>query len=233
MKVTKEKSDFGTNIFVEQDHKYVSFTYGRNEDLYWSIHNRKGIDGLKHDSFTITKENYGIYHLFEELYRDIETIHIHEYTEDDIPFGLEDDEKEEYLREFEEREEENRVRCREENRSHYNELFNPEEQTITWYSDETASEVSNILRIKKEEESFKLDFIVQPYIEGYSKDNYSDFYIPVRISNSGSKYDPFNIVFMRMYEKLKEVDDVKDIGHQIHIDEILYDLDHKLVKKVS
>ena len=44
----------------------------------------------------------------------------------------------------------------------------------------------------------------------------------IRISNSGSRYAPFNIVFMRMFTKLQDIDDINDYGHQIHIEEYLY-----------
>ena len=81
-------------------------------------------------------------------------------------------------------------------------LFDKENNTITWYSDETNHEVANILKIKKENESFELEFYIQPYIEGYDRDFNSLYHIPIRFRNSGSSYDPFNIVFMRMYEKV-------------------------------
>ena len=54
-------------------------------------------------------------------------------------------------------------------------------------------------------------------------------YISVRFRNSGSRYVPFNIAFMDMYNDMKEVDDVTDKGHQLHIEEYLYET-KKLVK---
>ena len=233
MKVTKEQSDFGTNIFLEEGDKYLGFTYGGNEDLYWSIHNKKGnYDNNPQDSFIITKENYGAYHLFEKLYSDIENIHIFEYAEDEILESLDDDEKDEYLMQKAKEEEEEKPKYRDHNYANYNELFNPEAKTITWYSDETSNKVANILKIRKEKDTFVIEFTIQPPKEGYREDFHSAFYIPIRISNSGSRYNLFNIVFMRMYEKLKKVDDVKDIGHQIDIEEYLFAEEHKLVKKI-
>ena len=52
----------------------------------------------------------------------------------------------------------------------------------------------------------------------------------IRFRNSGSRYDPFNIVFMRMFLKLQQVDDINDFGHQIHIEEFLYQ--KRLLKKL-
>ena len=89
----------------------------------------------------------------------------------------------------------------------------------------------NTLREKIENESFKLEFYIQPYIEGYDRDFNSLYHIPIRFRNSGSSYDPFNIVFMRMYEKMKQVDHVNDYGHQIHIEEYLYN--QNKIKKLT
>ena len=71
-------------------------------------------------------------------------------------------------------------------------------------------------------------------IEGYDRDFASLYYIPIRFRNSGSRYDPFNIIFMRMYERLKKIDDVNDYGHQIHMEEYLYEKEKaktKVLKK--
>lgn len=231
MKVTKEKSEFGINIFLEEGKKCLAFTFGGNGDLYWSIHNRsEGLDkDYSHDSFIIIRENYGIYNLFEKLFLDIENINI---FEDDIPFYIDTEaEIREYLKERKERLEEDKKGYRLHNWSNYNTLFDADSKTITWYSDETSSKVSNFLKIKKEGDLFKVEFYIQPYIRGYDEDFYSSGYIPIRFRNSGSSYEPFNLVFMRMYNSMQEVDDVNDIGHQIHIEEYLY---HKeKVKKIT
>ena len=47
----------------------------------------------------------------------------------------------------------------------------------------------------------------------------SSFNIVVRFRNSGSRYDPFNCVFMRFYQRLQEVD---PNYHQVHIEELIY-----------
>ena len=76
-----------------------------------------------------------------------------------------------------------------------------------------------------------LEFSIQPHINGYDEDFHSPTYIPIRFRNSGSSYDPFNIVFMKMYNEMKNIDDINDIGHQIHIEEYLYNKEKILVKK--
>jgi len=211
MKIVKQNSEFGLNIYFLDNDDYLAFTFGGNLDLYWSIHSKNSSN--KH-CFIITKENYGVYKLFEQLFNDIENINIFGKI-DNLFYGKQEYEKSRYKL----------FNC-----SNYNELFDKENNTITWYSDETAHEVANVLKIKKEKDLFKIEFYIQPYVEGYDKDFYSLNYIPIRFRNSGSSYDPFNVVFMRMYNDMSKIDDINDYGHQIHIEEYLYSLNK--VKKL-
>ena len=98
-----------------------------------------------------------------------------------------------------------------------------DKKTITWYSDETARAVANYVTVTKQDESFKLEFQTQPYIAGYDEEMNSCGTIVIRFRNSGSRYNPFNIIFMRMYNNMQEVEDSHEIGHQIHIEEYLYE----------
>ena len=223
MQVIKHENEFGLIISFQELNKQFDASFGGNGDLYWTIHSKNTNDD---NNFIITKENYEVYRLFVELFDDIENIKI--YTEPTIPFYMETEkEKQDYINELEY--EKNKYRLY--NYSNYNELFDKENNTITWYSDETNHEVANILKIKKEKELFKLEFYIQPYIEGYDRDFNSLYHIPIRFRNSGSSYDPFNIVFMRMYRKMKQIDDVNDYGHQIHIEEYLFN--QNKVKKLT
>ena len=204
MKVVKEDSESGLTISFEETDKKFIVLYAGNLDLYWVIRSKNDSD---HHSFTITKENYAVYKLFEELFDDIENINI---------FG-------EMLLQFYETEEEieyQKKSYREFNRSNYNELFN--DNIITWYSDETNHEASNILKIKREKDSFELNFYIQPYEDVCCRDFNTPRYIPIRFRNSGSSYKPFNTLFMKMYHKMHEIDDIDDYGHQMHIEEYLY-----------
>ena len=207
MKVVKQESEFGLDTFFKEEKKYLAITYMGNLDLYWSIHS---VDVNKDNEFIITNENYEVYKLFNQLFNDIRNINIFNKEESD--------EHKEMYRLY--------------SKSNYNELYNENTNTITWYSDETAREVANILKIKKEDGTFKIQFYIQPHISEYGKDFHSLHYIPIRFRNSGSRYDPFNVVFMRMYSNMKEIDDVNDYGHQIHIEEYLYDKNKvkKLIK---
>jgi len=71
--------------------------------------------------------------------------------------------------------------------------------------------------IYKENDKFRLEFILQ--------NKKMSHYIDVRIRNSGSRYIPFNQVFMKLYNSLQEYD---SDYHQIHIEEYMY---QKTLKK--
>ena len=222
MKVIKEKSENGMKIFLQEGDKYLAITFGGNGDLYWTIHNEADIldADYNHDSFIITKENYEIYRLFELLFLDIENINV--FVED-VPFYSDDEDMvRAYIKRRQQQIEEYKKFYRLYNMSHYNDLFDRKRKTITWYSDETFHKVANFVTIHKEEDTFRIDFYIQPHISDYDKDFNSIGYIPIRFRNVSSSYDPFNVVFMKMYHALKEVDDVLDIGHQMDIEELLY-----------
>ena len=228
MKVIKQENEFGLIISFKELDKQFDVSFSGNGDLYWTICSENVNDD---NNFIITKENYEVYRLFEELFDDIENIKIFD-DEEYITFYLKtEEEKQEYIKNQKAEIEYEKNKYRLFNLSNYNELFDKENNTITWYSGETNHEVANILKIRKENESFELEFYIQPYIEGYDRDFNSLYHIPIRFRNSGSSYDPFNIVFMKMYEKMKQVYDISDYGHQIHIEEYLYN--QNKIKKLT
>lgn len=228
MKVIKQENEFGLIISFKELDKQFDVSFSGNGDLYWTICSENVNDD---NNFIITKENYEVYRLFEELFDDIENIKIFD-DEEYITFYLKtEEEKQEYIKNQKDEIEYEKNKYRLFNLSNYNELFDKENNTITWYSDETNHEVANILKIRKENESFELEFYIQPYIEEYDRDFNSLYHIPIRFRNSGSSYDPFNIVFMRMYEKMKQVYDINDYGHQIYIEEYLYN--QNKIKKLT
>ena len=207
MKLTKEKNEFGTQINLKGEDSNLLISFGGTGDLYWTI---KSNDVEKQNTISITKENFGLYKLFDQLYEDIKNINLYEDREVD----------DEIYRVY--------------NHSNYNELFDGESKTITWYSDETAHKVANYVTIKKEDESFNISFHTQQDIDGYEEDSKSDFYIAIRFRNSGSSYYPFNVVFMEMYNKLVDLEDTNEYGHQIHMEEYLYEKEKaktKVLKK--
>lgn len=205
MRLNKYKNELGITDFIlkENDKKLFIFYMG-NGDLYWKLNSPSlkieeddEITPEKSDYFMITKENYPLYALFAKLYYDIENINI---RENEIN-------KEDYIKH---------------NLANYQELFNKDKKQITWYSDETYYEVANILKITKEEDTFRLEFFSQPPKEGYDEEYNSISGITIRFRNSGSRYNPFNTVFMRMFSELNMIDDINDNYHQYHIEEYLY-----------
>ena len=207
MKLTKETNEFGTQVNLKGEDSNLLISFGGTGDLYWKL---SSDDINKINSITITKENYDLYRLFEQLYTDIKDINL--YSEFEIEKDL----------------------YRKYNYSNYNELFDEDNKTITWYSDETAHKVANYVTIQKEDESFKVSFNTQQDIDGYEEDSKSDFHVAIRFRNSGSSYYPFNVVFMAMYNKLVDLEDVHTFGHQIHMEEYLYEKEKaktKVLKK--
>lgn len=85
---------------------------------------------------------------------------------------------------------------------------------IEWYSDELPIDITSKLIIKKQDETFKVIF-------EKSKESQDGIFITytIRFRNSGSRYDPFNISFMQMYNKLKEYN---SNYHQMDFEEVIY-----------
>lgn len=222
MKVQLTKNDYNSkDIDLIDGNKTLNIMFGGTGDLYWIIKNKDVKKGTEYtyDNFTITKENYSLYALFEQVFEDIKNINIFDKDITDFPPYIEtDEEKKEYLEE----KELEKLNYKKFNVSYYNNLYNEENNTITWVSDETGFEVGNVLKISKVDDEFLIEFCTQPYIEGYERESNYPGLMGIRFRNSGSRYTPFNIIFMRMYSKLQNINDVNDIGHQIHIEEYLY-----------
>ena len=83
------------------------------------------------------------------------------------------------------------------------EPYDEEKNTITWYSDDNYYDNANILKITKSEEVFEIEFYVQPTKEE-ERSRFLGRNIEVRLCNSGSRYEPFNTAFMKMYNKMVE-----------------------------
>lgn len=226
MKVVLKNSEYKTkNIYLIDGSKTLIIVYGGTGDLYWIIQDKNCLNNEEDDCnyFEITQENYAVYSLFEQLVDDIKNINI--FDKPIYPFFIESG-----LSEEEPLEELEKQRYRKYNVSYYNDLYDEQSAVITWVSDETAFEVANKVQIRQGEDKFTIEFSTQTYIEGYERENNTLGTIGIRFRNSGSRYEPFNIVFMRMFYELQKIDDVDDYGHQMHIGEYLYK--KSLVKKI-
>lgn len=222
MQVILKDSEYQTkDIYFIDGSKTLIIMFGGTGDLYWIINNinYNKNEEFSHDYFEITKENYQVYLLFEKLINDIKNVNIFGREEIEFPpYAKTDEDKEEYL----ERLELDKKRYRIFNDAYYNDLFDEEANTITWVSDEIGFEIANKVQIKKAGDRFIINFFTQSYIEGYEREDNMLGIIGIRFRNSGSRYDPFNLIFMRMFNELQRVDDINDYGHQIHIEEYLY-----------
>jgi hypothetical protein len=185
------------NIKTEEGEFFISFQ--GNLDLYWSYFSPKSIDESPDSKiFTITKENYYFYNLLDNLYNAIKNNK--PYLNGDN--SLYKDHKEIDMNKYDKE----------------HKLF--KNKIIEWHSDEDEYDTSAVLKIFKEnKDEYKIEFNkshTNEFIETYS----------IRFRNSGSRYDPYNITFMNMYQELKKYNFEY---HQIHIEEYLYQ--RKLIKK--
>lgn len=112
-------------------------------------------------------------------------------------------------------------------------MYDIENKTITWCSDEFNHDNTNILKIRKIDDEFELEFIPKSILSGFINGSSNIGRVTIKFCNSGSYYAPFNVMFMRLFNKLQLVDDVKDIKHQVSIDEYMYNKNKgkRLVKR--
>ena len=205
MEVKKQKTDFGYNITLIEDSKRFSILFGGNLDLYFIIKNLENKEEMTYETFVITKENMFIYTLFERLFYDIKSCNVYKSDEynniDRLNVGLKRSEE-------------------------YKKLFDG--SSITWISDDDDYKQDQMVRITKQNEAFVLEFIVSfEKKEEYWMDRPSNTSISIRFRNSGSKYNPFNVIFMNLYNSLCNYNPE---FHQIHIEEIEYQKTHKFKK---
>jgi len=198
----KRKTTFGYTIDIFDDNKILTITFWGNLDLYWYL---KSEEKREVDTFEITKENYFLYSLFDILYNDIVNCNLFKVYEEELSFVNSIKElqmiynrKENLNKVFSEYEE-------------YKRLYNG--KYICWYSDDDSIEDANYVKIIKKEDKYVLEF--------FSNFKSSTLWLSntIRFRNSGSRYMPFNMIFMNMYNSLcsSEYDE-----NQIHIEEYLY-----------
>lgn len=190
------------DIELRDKEKILRIIYAGNLDLYLILSNGEVLENEnKTISFNITKEDYEIYSIFDSLYK--ETIegnvfdNEEEYNFNDYHFNY----KESYA---------------------YERLV--KDNKITWISDNGPIDSEDkFIFYPEDENSYRFDFIRNDKPTDFGFKNALG--ISVRIRNSGSNYNPFNCIFMRMFQKLQEVD---NDYHQIHFEELEY---KRLLKK--
>lgn len=201
MNITKELSELGLyNIKIEEDNKIFEMIFCGNGDLYWHLNN-KNDNKSSIQKFIITKENYELFSLFTNLFYNLENINIYKPFDFDLTLCENYEEKNKLYQEAKIANE------RLKNRREYYELYH--DGIITWKSDDSFDEERyNEVMIANNKDSFKLTFTFK---EKWTRS--------IRFRNSGSSYQPFNILFMDTFNKLQEYD---PNYLQMHLEEYAY-----------
>ena len=199
--IEKKKYDNGYILDINLNEGIFSILFAGNEDLYWDFQSSNILEDPDEKTFLISKENYFLYSLFERLYECIENYNFEDVYED-----------KENLQSFQ-------------NKIMFYDQFKEEklfkDGVIDYHSDDYYYDDASSFKIEKLDDSFKLTF-------KRGKTNGNLITHAVRITNSGSRYHYFNILFMNMYQKLKEYE---PDCHQVHIEEYLYNLKRTRKKK--
>lgn len=225
MEVIKQKSEVGTfDICIkENDMKSLALIWGGNGDLYWLLDNLEEVDvkdDPMYDTFCITKADYPIYKMFEELYDELMEgkIYLPEQHIDTNREDLTEEEREEVER-FNAYEIEHATSENEDIKSDRRYQLLTADNVITWYSDEEQRTTAEIVRISKQDDSILLEFIRQTKKDDQGHTRLPGYY-PIRFRTSGSTYTPCDLVFTRHFLKMQEYD--FDAPQQIHIEEWCY-----------
>jgi len=183
------------NYIFTENNKQLIISFEGNLDLYMTLRDGNNLSEKENRTITfeITKEDHELFYIFDSLYKDIIEGKVFNET---LEFKSSIDYKKTY---------------------EYKKLVN-DKMDITWISDNGPSEIEDRVIISPlNEDVYRLTFVRNgKTIRGEIK---SHFGISVRFRNSGSQYDPFNCVFMRMFRKLQQIDPEY---HQIHFEEIEY-----------
>lgn len=166
------------DILIRDEKKLLKIFYGSNFDLYIDIFGERIIDenGYYNATFSIN-QSQEVYQYFESLMDNI--IKCKVFDASDIELGICD--SNEQINELSK------------NSSVYNRLV--QDSTIIWYSDNIYDEKANKLKIEKKDDKIILTFTDNP--------NDPAFGFGIRICNSGSKYTPFNLCFMNLFNQLQ------------------------------
>jgi len=209
VKIEKIQTEKGYTFKIITDDGTFSISFCGNLDLYFNYECNKCIlDESSLKKFTITKENYFLYEIFDKLFEDIKNCNV--YCLDNT-LCLDDEEI------FEDRSQELNDELRMQEESNPRRLF--KNSKVEWHSDDYDYDETSVLYIEKLEEEIELTF--QKGRTDVIPETFT-----IRICNSGSRHRPFNVLFMHLYNKLI---DYNPEYHQIHIEELLYEM--KRVRK--
>ena len=211
VEIKKQKTQFGYSFKIMTDTGTFEIFFAGNLDLYWKYYYDGNIWEFNNSKpILITKENYFLYQLFDNLYHGVNKCIIYYNSNNDKDELFDDFFNSLY----------NPLELQKE--LYKKESFNPESlmqgNKLEWHCDDGYYDNASKFIIEPNKDSYKLTFYRS------NDEFFSNFCI--RIRNSGSRYDPFNILFMNMYYELCNYD---YNYHQIHMEEYLYQ--KKMVKR--
>lgn len=180
-------------IYIRDENESIKFLYGDNGDLYIDFFGKTWKDESNNRCGTFTISDESLLPLFSQLYDDIIQCSVFDVDSLSLSMCETEDEKSALK---------SNVQKRNENLKsgeHYKALVQGE--SIVWHSDNRPIGKANSVKIERKDGHIVLTFVSNPS---------DDFGFSVRICTSGSKYDPFEIPFLRLYNNLISLDKDKN-----------------------
>lgn len=235
---SKDKQNKNIITLFRNKEQSLKIFFKGSQDLYFTLNNFK-----KNNTFIIGKDNYQVWSAFDKLYKDIINTNVYkinvqkEFEEimtmegvDESCWHLYQDLYGKLL--FEEQQAIYRNYNLKESRMYNDLVINGK---IIWKSDDFPIDESPYFIIEPVGSSYLITFEMPKTIRKFILDRESNFNkISVRLSNSNSRYDPFNLLFMNLFNTLVEYLTENEY-HQIHIEEYLIEKElesGKSLKKV-
>lgn len=219
----KIRNDGVSSITFKIDYKELEISFQGNLDLYFSLNNYDNSP-----TFIIGKDNYKIYEIFDTLYHDVMNgITFYENNEEDIDriIFFSECSNEDYhqkLKSIEKR----HLEQKQDSAEFAKRIGLIENESIIWRSDDYYPEVAPYFKIDKLENAYLITFNI-PRLEReltleeiFELPKLKENFISVRLRNHGSRYEAFNIPFMKFYNSLMNLD-LND--NQIYLEEYLID----------
>lgn len=205
--IIRTESPHGPAFMIVTEEGNFEISYQGTLDLYWSYCFEGSIlDAPPFKKFIITRENQFLFALFDELYNDIKNTNLFKFDQSSVLRPLTHTELKKEIRSIQKRNREIK------DKDFYNRERLFKNGVIEWHHDEFPYENGSVLKIESHDEGYEVT------IEKSKERNFFFITYSVRIRNSGSRYEYYNIPFMRMYQQL--VQGYLD-NPQISIDEYL------------
>ena len=169
----------------------LRFFYGGNNDIYLSIQPLDEDTEVEHVYVRFTKDNPEVYACFYELFNSLLTGDVYKDDEEnDIELlEFEKDFNNFFIRSAKEKNDDARKYSR------WNEFA--QDSVITMMSDNCEEDYANLLKIYLDDEDLVFEF---------TKKNPCDIFLTFEISTSGSRYTPYEKVFMELYNNLQKIE---------------------------